>query len=123
MEGCNATPKVGQKTRQPAETEIRAALAKVLKQCRTKKRSAIAEELSALVGAPVTEGMLNDLCSTSKKGLRVPLSWVRAICEITGSDELAYLAMTDDLRERAEIGTSLRPALKKWDNAQSRRRK
>lgn len=118
MDGV-APPKIEQKTRQAAEAAIRATLARVLKHC-GKKRAVIAEELSSLTGTRVTESMLNDLCATSKKGLRVPLSWARAICEVTGTDELAFAAMTDDLRERAELGTALRPVLKRWFGQQYR---
>jgi hypothetical protein len=95
-----------------AEREIRIALARVLRKHRG-KRAYVARELTKRTGVLVTESMLNDWCSETKS-VRFPLSLVRALCEITGSDEMAYLGMRDDLRERAEIGAVLRPLLKRW---------
>jgi hypothetical protein len=92
------------------------ALARVLRKHRG-KRADIARELTKRTGVLVTESMLNDWCSETK-AVRFPLSLARAICEITRSDEMAYLAMRDDLRERAEIGTALRPVLKRWAEQQ-----
>jgi hypothetical protein len=47
-----------------------------------KKRTQIAEELTALLGIRVTEHMLNDFTSDSKKGVRFPLLFCEALCEI-----------------------------------------
>lgn len=97
------SPKIDQKTRPDPEVAIRAILARILRDC-PKERAVIAEDLSALTGRRVTESMLNDLCAISKKSLRVPLSWARAIGEVTGNDDLAFVAMRDSLRQRAELG-------------------
>ena len=67
-------------------------------------RYRVAEHLSAMTGLKITERMVNDWCSPSRKTLRIPLSIVRAVCEITEDDALALLAMRANLRERAELG-------------------
>jgi hypothetical protein len=105
------------------EAEIHRVLAEVLRGCRGKKRVVIAEELSARVGVKVTEGMLNDFCGTTKTNLRFPLSWARAICEITGNDKLAFEAMRDELRESAELGTVVRRLLQGWAEKERKRGK
>jgi hypothetical protein len=112
------------------EAEIHRVLAEVLRAaaagrpgCRGKKRIVIAEELSARVGVKVTESMLNDLCGTTKTNLRFPLSWARAICEITGNDKLAFEAMRDELRESAELGTVVRQLLQRWAEKERKRGK
>src|SRR5487761_366765 len=85
------------------EREVRGLMARVLKGCK-KSRKQVADELTALTRLKVSERMLNDWCSPSRRGLRIPLSLVRAFCEVTESDDLAFMAMSDDLRERAELG-------------------
>jgi hypothetical protein len=87
-----------------SEAALRAILAGVLKGCRTKSRAQIADELTRATGRPVSQSMLDELCSESKQRLRVPLSWVRPICEMTGNNDLAIASMPEALRERAEIG-------------------
>ncbi|HEV2499277.1 MAG TPA: hypothetical protein VGY31_06845 [Terriglobia bacterium] len=102
------------------DREIREIVRRVLKAHRG-RRDEIAARLTEWIGSRVSVNMLNDWCTPTKPGLRFPLSLVRALCEITGNDDLAFAAMTDDLRERAEIGTALRPLLRKWAEQQRRR--
>lgn len=64
----------------------------------------MALELKKLTGLPVTKRMLDDWCSPSRKGLRFPLSLARAVCQVTETDDLAFAAMRENLRERAELG-------------------
>jgi hypothetical protein len=105
-----------------AETEARAVLARVIGKCGV-PASEVARRVEASTGLKASARMITDWCRPSREGLRFPLSLARAIFEITGTDDLAFLAMSDDLRERAEIGTALRPVLKKWAEAQGKRRK
>lgn len=85
----------------PSEREVRELLQAVLK---GRDRKQMALELKKLTGLPVTKRMLDDWCSPSRKGLRFPLSLARAVCQVTETDDLAFAAMRENLRERAELG-------------------
>ncbi len=112
---------VGWDGAQPAAA-VRRLLVDGLKHCK-RRRESIAQELSELVGETVTLSMLNEICRESNNRVRFPLSWARALCEITGDDGLAFAAMPDRLREDAEIGRALRPYLKKWAERRGRKRR
>jgi hypothetical protein len=88
----------------PSEREVRELLKAVLK---GRDRKQIAVELKKLTGLPVTKRMLDDWCSPSRKGLRFPLSLARAVCQVTETDDLAFAAMRENLRERSELGGRL----------------
>lgn len=99
------------------EERIRKLVSATLKVIRDdfgKDRSQVAAELAEIVGFPVSKHMLNDWARESHKGHRLPLSVVRALCEISGRHELALEAMPNDLRENATLGEAVRPILEKW---------
>ncbi len=59
----------------------------------SKKRLQIAQELTELLGTRVTEGMLNDFSSESKKAVRFPLAFSAALCEILDDDSVGLLGV------------------------------
>lgn len=61
-------------------------------------RAEVAVELTNQVGERVTEAMLNDWSSQSKRRLRFPAAFVPAFCQVTGTDELARFLLTPRLR-------------------------
>lgn len=117
-----STPKIGaiigvEEMRTPLpDAAIRKAVKDVLKLKKWRgRRAEIADRLTQQAGFPVSANMLNDWCALSKPGLRFPLSLVRPFCEITGENELAFLAMPENIRENATLGEAVRPILEKWD--------
>jgi len=84
---------------------IRELVARALKHCsKLKKRPQVVSELNMLTRLGVTENMLSDWASPSKKGLRFPASLIGAFCEATRCDELARFVMGPRLRELVEVG-------------------
>ncbi|HTV54151.1 MAG TPA: hypothetical protein VMI06_04470 [Terriglobia bacterium] len=65
------------------DSTVRGILTDAMRRC-AKSRAQIADELSVLVGCPVTEGMLNAFTAQSRKGHRWPSAWDRAFCHVTG---------------------------------------
>jgi hypothetical protein len=76
------------------DSMVRGILTESMRRC-VKSRQEIADELSTLVGRPVTEAMLNAYTASSKDGHRWPSAWDRAFCEVTGDFRL--------LREKVEL--------------------
>ncbi len=66
---------------------VRGILTDAMRRC-TKSRAQLADELSVLVGRPVTEAMLNAYTASSKDGHRWPSAWDRAFCVVTGDFRL-----------------------------------
>lgn len=101
----------------PADVRIRKLMAAILKHLRKdfgKDRSQAAAELTEICGFRISKAMVDDWARESHQGHRVPLSVVRALCEISGRNELALEAMPGDLRENAKLGEAVRPLLEKW---------
>jgi hypothetical protein len=67
------------------------------------KRLAIAEELTAKLGIRVTEHMLNDFTSENKKGVRFPLLFSEALCEILDDDSIGLFAVRPRIRRLVEF--------------------
>jgi hypothetical protein len=69
---------------------IRVVLADAMKRC-PKKRKQIADEMSHLLGRPVTEAMLNDYTSESHKVRRFPAAWAPAFCRVTSDSRVMQI--------------------------------
>lgn len=68
-----------------------------------KKRPQIAEELTGRLGVRITEGMLNDFTSQSKKAVRFPLAFSAALCEILDDDSIGLLGVRPRTRKLVEL--------------------
>jgi len=84
------------------DAELRCLITAVIRRS-TKKRSQIAEEMSSFLGVRVTEGMLNDYTSDSKKGVRFPLAFSAAICEVLDDDAIGLLGVRLHIRKLVEF--------------------
>ena len=71
-----------------------------------KTREQVAHEMSENLGQRVTVDMLNDFsrAKDSRRKVRFPLSWLRAFCGATGSDELAIESIPDHLQVALAVG-------------------
>lgn len=78
----------------PPDSDLRQLLGEAIKQS-GKKRPQIAEEMTALTGARITEHMLNDFTSKSKCAARFPAAFVKAFCHVVGSPSL-QISLADD---------------------------
>jgi hypothetical protein len=67
------------------------------------KRIAIAEALTERLGIRVTEHMLNDFTSDSKKAVRFPLLFSAALCEILDDDSIGLFAVRPRVRSLLEF--------------------
>src|SRR4051794_12962971 len=68
-----------------------------------KKRPQIAEELSAMLGIRITENMLNDFTSGNKKGVRFPLLFSAALCEVLDDDSIGLFGVRTNIRRLVEF--------------------
>lgn len=84
------------------DSGLRALITSAIKRS-SKKRAQIADELTAITGIRVTEHMLNDFTSEFKKGVRFPLIFCAALCDILDDDSIALCALRPHLRERLEF--------------------
>jgi hypothetical protein len=66
------------------ETAVRCAVTEAIKRS-PKKRLQVAEEMTALVGRPITERMIDAYCADSHEQHRFPLAWLPALCRVTGN--------------------------------------
>lgn len=73
---------------------VRGIVASAIKHSR-KSCEEIAEEMSALVGTPITMRMIRAFTAASKQEYRWPSAWDRVFCHVTGDTRL--------LRTRAEM--------------------
>ncbi|MFL6313887.1 MAG: hypothetical protein ACJ71W_17455 [Terriglobales bacterium] len=67
------------------------------------KRAAIAEALTAKLGIRITEHMLNDFTSDNKKGVRFPLLFSSALCEILDDDSIGLFGVRPHIRRLVEF--------------------
>jgi hypothetical protein len=67
------------------------------------KRIAIAEALTAKLGIRITEHMLNDFTSDNKKGVRFPLLFSAALCEILDDDSIGLFGVRPRIRSLVEF--------------------
>jgi hypothetical protein len=67
------------------------------------KRAAIAEALTAKIGVRVSLAMLNDYTSDSKRGVRFPLLFSAALCEILEDDSIGLFAVRPHVRKLVEF--------------------
>ena len=67
------------------------------------KRAAIAEALTDKLGIRVTEHMLNDFTSDSKKAVRFPLLFSAALCEILDDDSIGLFAVRPRVRSLVDF--------------------
>jgi len=67
------------------------------------KRAAIAEALTERLGLRVTEHMLNDFTSDNRKGVRFPLLFSSALCEILDDDSIGLFAVRPRIRRLVEF--------------------
>ena len=67
------------------------------------KRSDIAKALTAKLGIHVTEHMLNDFTSENKKGVRFPLLFSEALCDILDDDSIGLFGVRVRIRRLVEF--------------------
>lgn len=90
---------IGTSTR---DQELRSLIAQAIRRS-PKKRLQIAEELTDLLGIRVTEHMLNDFTSGNKKGVRFPLLFSTALCEILDDDSIGLFGVRPRIRSLVEF--------------------
>jgi hypothetical protein len=74
-----------------------------------KKRQQIAEEMTAeLPGSRVTMPMLNDFTSLRKSAARFPAAFVKAFCNVVGSNALQRWLLDDASLRLIEVGEHVR---------------
>jgi hypothetical protein len=94
-----------EKTGQPAankDLDLRALITDAIRRSPL-KRAAIAEALTAKLGIRVTESMLNDFTSDSKKAVRFPLLFSAALCEILDDDSIGLFGLRPRIRSLVEF--------------------
>lgn len=67
------------------------------------KRAAIAEALTSKLGIRVSEAMLNDYTADNKRGVRFPLLFSSALCEILDDDSIGLFAVSPRIRLLVEF--------------------
>jgi hypothetical protein len=73
------------------DAAVRAEIVQIIRRC-PKKRLQIAQEMTELLGATVTEYMLDAFTSKSNP-TRFPVCFIAAFCEVVGDDQLQRVAM------------------------------
>lgn len=66
---------------------IRSVITRSIRAC-DKSRDQIADEMTAMLGVPVTASMLNNFSAEAKQQHRWPAAWDRAFCQAVGDDTL-----------------------------------
>jgi hypothetical protein len=84
------------------DRDLRAAITDAIKRSPL-KRAAIAEALTDRLGIRVTEHMLNDFSSASKKGVRFPLVFSAALCDILDDDSIGLFGVRPRIRLLVEF--------------------
>jgi len=84
------------------DSELRRLITDIIRRS-PKKRLQVAEELSNRLGLRVTEGMLNDYTSESKKAVRFPLAFSAALCEVLDDDAIGILGVRPRTRRLIEF--------------------
>jgi len=89
------------------EDALRTLLSKSIR--RSKKGwVVVATELSAAVGATITESMLHEFTRARRADKNTkklfPMDWVAALAKITGSHELEQYALCEECRKALAIG-------------------
>ncbi len=104
---CSGIPNMAENPGRPAalpatppnvDSALRQLITDVIRRS-SKKRLQIAQELTELLGTRVTEGMLNDFSSESKKAVRFPLAFSAALCEILDDDSVGLLGVRPRIRK------------------------
>jgi hypothetical protein len=102
---CNGIPKMtanfGQHG-QCADSALRKLITDAIRRS-PKKRLQIAEELTAILGIRITENMLNDFTSENKRGVRFPLLFSAALCEVLGDDSVGLFGLRPRIRSLVEF--------------------
>lgn len=89
-----------------SDSSLRELLSDAMSAC-GKDRDQIASELSQKVGRtekPLTASILNDYTARTKTAARFPAAYVRAFCEVTGSDALQMSLMSQRQKDLIKIG-------------------
>jgi hypothetical protein len=89
------------------DLKLKECFADMLRDCgksRNWSRDQIAKALSERLGRYVSKGMINDFAASSHTGARFPAAWVPAFCEVTGSDRLQRMLLSEELRTCLELG-------------------
>lgn len=79
------------------DSALRAAITEAIRRSPL-KRSVICERLTELTGVRVSESMLADFTSESKKAARFPLLFSAALCEILDDDSIGLLGVRPRIR-------------------------
>jgi hypothetical protein len=96
--------------REPLDAAIRRTLSRALRAC-SKSRESVAEELSILLGMPVSARSLNNYTAESKSNYRFPAAWVVAFCKATGDDSLQRLLLGPELAAILQLGETAKEAI------------
>jgi hypothetical protein len=91
------------RTTQPPDSALRQLLADEIRRSGL-KRPEIAARMSAIVGVPVSEHMLNDFSSKRKCAARFPAAFVKAFCAVIGSRALHRLLEDEETLGLIQVG-------------------
>jgi hypothetical protein len=80
------------------DSRLRDLITKAIKR-NPKSRTQIADALTAMLGIRVTTFMLNDFTSATKKGVRFPLLFSAALCEVLDDDEIGLFAVRPRIKQ------------------------
>ena len=94
------------------DSELRKLLSKLIKQS-GRKRSVIAEEISALSGLSISESMLNDWTSEYHKSARFPAFLIESFCRAVENDQLQRSLVSRRFRELIRLGEEAERLLKR----------
>ncbi len=94
----------------PVEDEVRRFLRRLMKDS-GKDRAQIAQEMTRLLGRPVTPSMLADFTrnGTKKRHVRFPLAWAKAFGQVAGSDDLVRSQLREDAQRALAFGELVLP--------------
>lgn len=71
-------------------------------------KTEIANRLSTLLGEPVTLSRLDSYTASTKVSARLPAYFLRALCEVLGSDEILLFLARPCIRRQVEFSEKVR---------------
>jgi hypothetical protein len=88
------------------DQKIRVLLAAAIKNCKTKSRDQIAEEMERLYGHEITLSVLYDCTRPKTPGgvNRFRAAWVPLLCAVVGNDKFARGLLSERTQQLIEIG-------------------
>ena len=112
MEAPKLTSEISPPTRKAhelLESRLREIVAQALKNCsRQKKRGLVARELSDLTDLTITQRMVNDWASPSKRHPRLPAILVEPLARVTGTPALERAVIGPALNHLIDVGARVK---------------